>query len=111
MSSAPAQVVLVDHDADPALVRVDERAAEAISASCTQGPLACIQVPAATAVCRAPCFSARATAQSNPGSCMWMELSPAWPHVNWGSEEPNTTSKVLRIMQQHSGCQRLLQLI
>lgn len=34
----------MDHDADAELVRVDERAAEAISASCTQGPLACIQV-------------------------------------------------------------------
>jgi hypothetical protein len=38
------QVVFVDHDADPDLVRVDEEAAEAIAASCTVGPLTCMQV-------------------------------------------------------------------
>ncbi len=38
-----AQVILVDHDRDPDLMRVDEQAAEAISACCKDGPLACIQ--------------------------------------------------------------------
>jgi hypothetical protein len=36
-------VILVDHDRDPDLMRVDEQAAEAISACCKDGPLACIQ--------------------------------------------------------------------
>lgn len=34
----------MDHDADPDLARVDGKAAEAIGASCKEGPLACIQV-------------------------------------------------------------------
>lgn len=38
------QVIIVDHDADPDLARVDGKAAEAIGASCKEGPLACIQV-------------------------------------------------------------------
>ena len=38
-----AQVILVDHDRDPDLMRVDEQAAEAISSCCKDGPLACIQ--------------------------------------------------------------------
>ncbi len=38
------QVVVVDHDSDPELVRVDAKAAEAIDLHCDQGPVACIQV-------------------------------------------------------------------
>ena len=56
---AGPQVILVDHDADPELVRVDERAAEAISASCTQGPLACIQVPSPFGARARPCHDCR----------------------------------------------------
>ncbi|BDA49200.1 probable serine/threonine-protein kinase SIS8 [Coccomyxa sp. Obi] len=37
------EVIVVDHDTDPDLARVDSKAAEAISISCTEGPLACIQ--------------------------------------------------------------------
>ncbi|KAK9918746.1 hypothetical protein WJX75_006516 [Coccomyxa subellipsoidea] len=37
------EVIIVDHDADPDLARVDGKAAEAIGASCKEGPLACIQ--------------------------------------------------------------------
>ena len=43
MVSLRVQVILVDHDRDPDLVRVDEQAAEAISSCCKDGPLACIQ--------------------------------------------------------------------
>ena len=38
------QVVVVDHDSDEELVRVDQKAAEAIDLHCDQGPVACIQV-------------------------------------------------------------------
>ncbi|CAL8464074.1 g3609 [Coccomyxa elongata] len=37
------EVIVVDHDTDPDLARVDSEAAEAISVSCAEGPLACIQ--------------------------------------------------------------------
>lgn len=39
-----SQVVVVDHDSDVELVRVDAKAAEAIDLHCDQGPVACIQV-------------------------------------------------------------------
>lgn len=42
------QVVVVDHDTDPDLARVDSEAAEAIGASCKEGPLACIQASCPT---------------------------------------------------------------
>jgi len=48
--AALLQVIVVDHDSDEELVRVDAKAAEAIDLYCDQGPIACIQVS-----CPSPC--------------------------------------------------------
>ena len=71
------QVIVVDHDSDEELVKVDAKAAEAIDLHCDQGPVACIQVSSLSGCL----LLGRSDVHAWPSWFTAQQLTPVPPHT------------------------------